>query len=200
MAIIYDYISGKLRLSERSSPPGPEGDFDVPGTLTAASARVAGAVTVGGDLTAAGVAVTALPTGGGILTGCLYRLTTADDTAKAAPGLYVHNGTAWFCKLTFAAYAIGASGAAQTFPAIFDALYTMTVSEALALTFPAIAGAGTISIRLTNGGAFAITWDADVEWASGASPVLTAAGVDLLIFVTADGTTWTGALSMGDAQ
>ena len=52
-------------------------------------------------------------------------------------------------------------------------------------------------IELTNGGAYAITWPAAVKWPSGTAPTLTAAGVDVLVFITDDGgTTWRGVASM----
>lgn len=51
-------------------------------------------------------------------------------------------------------------------------------------------------LELTNGGAYTITWPASVRWPAGAAPVLTASGVDLLVFTTRDGgTTWRGMLS-----
>ena len=51
-----------------------------------------------------------------------------------------------------------------------------------------------IWLKLTNGGAFAITWPAAVIWENGdVDPVLTAAGVDILELITYDGgTTWYG--------
>lgn len=56
-------------------------------------------------------------------------------------------------------------------------------------------------LRLVNGGSSAITWPATIKWASGAAPALTAAGTDVLVFVTDDqGATWRGAMSIKDAR
>ena len=44
-----------------------------------------------------------------------------------------------------------------------------------------------------NAGAYAITWPASVDWAGGTAPILTGAGVDVLVFYTYDaGTTYYG--------
>ena len=48
-----------------------------------------------------------------------------------------------------------------------------------------------VLIKLTNGGAYAVTWPAAVKWAGGTAPTLTASGTDLIALVTFDdGTTW----------
>jgi len=49
------------------------------------------------------------------------------------------------------------------------------------------------SIKLVNGGAFAQTWPASVDWPAATAPTLTASGTDVLVFITCDGgTTWYG--------
>jgi hypothetical protein len=49
------------------------------------------------------------------------------------------------------------------------------------------------TLILTNGGSQTINWPASVDWAAATAPTLTAAGVDVLAFVTTDGgTTWLG--------
>lgn len=49
------------------------------------------------------------------------------------------------------------------------------------------------TLILTNGGSQTVNWPASVKWAGGTGPVLTAAGVDILTFVTVDaGTIWYG--------
>jgi hypothetical protein len=64
---------------------------------------------------------------------------------------------------------------------------------------------GTVSsgfvLELTNGGVAAVTFPASVKWAGGTAPTLTAAGVDVLVFITDDnGTTWRGAAAMIDSK
>lgn len=52
------------------------------------------------------------------------------------------------------------------------------------------------TLKLTNGGAYTVTWPASFKWPLGVPPSLTAAGVDILGFITYDdGTTWNGVLS-----
>mgnify|MGYP001587312346 FL=1 len=50
-------------------------------------------------------------------------------------------------------------------------------------------------LYLTNGGSQTVTWPASVDYPGATAPVLTAAGVDVLVFNTTDaGTTWLGNL------
>lgn len=62
----------------------------------------------------------------------------------------------------------------------------------------ALAGGSTdeaaqIFLAVTNGGQGTLTWDASIQWAGGSAPTLTAAGADLLKFVSPDGaTSWFG--------
>lgn len=74
---------------------------------------------------------------------------------------------------------------------------TATVStSAETFTFsnpPASGQAGSFTLILTNGGSQTVNWPASVDWAGGTAPTLTAAGVDVLEFITTDaGTTWYG--------
>lgn len=72
---------------------------------------------------------------------------------------------------------------------------TVDTSETT-LTFsnpPASGTAGSFTFIVTNGGSQTVNWPASVDWAGGTAPTLTAAGVDILTFVTVDGgTTWYG--------
>lgn len=74
--------------------------------------------------------------------------------------------------------------------------FTRTISGATALTvsnIPASGVAASFILDLTNGGSGAITWWANVKWAGGTAPTLTASGRDVLGFFTHNGgTTWTG--------
>ena len=57
------------------------------------------------------------------------------------------------------------------------------------------------TLILTNGGSQTVVWPATVDWAAATAPTLTAAGVDVLTFMTVDaGTIWygfAGGLAMG---
>lgn len=57
------------------------------------------------------------------------------------------------------------------------------------------------TLTLTDGGLFAQTWPASVKWPGGGAPVLTASGVDVLVFFTIDGgTTWRGVVAQADSK
>ena len=72
--------------------------------------------------------------------------------------------------------------------------FTKTITTTTTLTVSNIPASGTVGyfiLELTNGGSSAVTWFSGVKWAKGTAPVLTAAGIDLIRFVTRDGgTTW----------
>jgi hypothetical protein len=92
--------------------------------------------------------------------------------------------------------AIGNTGATRTFDLEVANFFSATLDQACVFTFsnpPASGDFGTFVLELTNGGAFAITFPAAVDWPGGTAPTLTAAGVDQLVFTTRDGgTTWFG--------
>ncbi|KAK6021157.1 hypothetical protein OSTOST_13181 [Ostertagia ostertagi] len=83
-------------------------------------------------------------------------------------------------------------------------LFTKTIAGATVLTVANVPPAGTVAcflLDLTNGGSAAITWWAGCKWPGGVAPLLTAAGRDLLGFVTHDGgATWTGTRLAKDAK
>jgi hypothetical protein len=58
-----------------------------------------------------------------------------------------------------------------------------------------------IIIELANGGSYIQNWPPTVRWPSGTAPVLSASGIDVLIFITDDaGANWRGAISMSDSR
>lgn len=81
-----------------------------------------------------------------------------------------------------------------------------TVTAAATISFtnaPAAPAVGSVSLEMTNGGAFTITWpnSATLKWDGGTAPTLTAAGTDILEFYTRDGgTTWRGFLASKDSK
>lgn len=82
--------------------------------------------------------------------------------------------------------------------------FTKTITAISTLTVSNVPITGTVAsfiLDLTNGGAFAITWWANMKWASGTAPTLTASGRDLLGFFTHDaGTTWNGLVLAKDIK
>ena len=92
--------------------------------------------------------------------------------------------------------AVGNTGATRTLDLNDANFFSATLDQACTFTFadpPASGDFGAFVLELTNGGAFAITWPAAVDWPGGAAPTLTASGKDQLVFTTRDaGTTWFG--------
>lgn len=92
--------------------------------------------------------------------------------------------------------AVGNTGATRTLDLNDANFFSATLDQACTFTFsdpPASGDFGAFVLELTNGGAFAITWPASVDWPGGTAPTLTASGVDQLVFTTRDaGTTWLG--------
>lgn len=82
--------------------------------------------------------------------------------------------------------------------------FTKTIAAATVFTVsnvPATSIATSFILDLTNGAAFSVTWWANMKWAGGVAPTLTAAGRDVLGFFTHDaGATWTGMLLSKDAK
>jgi len=93
--------------------------------------------------------------------------------------------------------AIGNVGVTRTFDLTVANDFTATLDQASTFTFsnPVASGSTSyLSITITNGGAFVITWPLSVDWPSGTAPTLTAAGVDILTFKTTNGgTIWLAA-------
>ena len=82
-------------------------------------------------------------------------------------------------------------------------MFTHTSTAVMTWSFTNVptARGTTVVLRLTNGGAFAQTWPTSVKWPNGLAPPLTAAGKDVLVFVTVDGgTTWDGNIFAKDAK
>lgn len=76
--------------------------------------------------------------------------------------------------------------------------FTKTITANTTFTVSGIPASGRVAafvLHLTNGGSKTIQWWANVKWAEGAAPVLTAAGRDVIAFTTLDGgITWDGYL------
>jgi hypothetical protein len=88
--------------------------------------------------------------------------------------------------------AVGSTGATRTFDLSVANFFSATLDQACTFTFsnpPASGDFGAFVLELTNGGAFAITYPASVDFVGGVAPTLTASGVDQLVFTTRDGGT-----------
>ena len=100
--------------------------------------------------------------------------------------------------------AIGNTGGTRTLDLTVANFFSATLNQACTFTFsnpPASGDFGTFVLELTNGGAFAITWPASVDWPGGSAPTLTASGKDQLVFTTRDGgTIWFGFVAGKDIK
>ena len=88
--------------------------------------------------------------------------------------------------------AIGNTGATRTFDLAVANFFSATLDQACTFTFsnpPASGDFGCFVLEITNGGAFAITSPASVDFVGGVAPTLTASGKDQLAFTTRDGGT-----------
>ena len=118
------------------------------------------------------------------------------DTA-AARGDHKHPITNNLIAPTEKVQTLGSLSANTTIDCANGNIATLTVAAAITLTLTANAASGrcrTLTLIITNGGAYTITWPTGVKWAGGAAPTLTASGIGVLTFMTVDGgTTWLGA-------
>ena len=77
-----------------------------------------------------------------------------------------------------------------------------TSTNTFTFSNPSVTGVScSFTLILTNGGSQTVVWPGTVDWAAATAPTLTAAGVDVLTFMTVDaGTIWygfAGGLAMG---
>jgi hypothetical protein len=102
---------------------------------------------------------------------------------------------AYETKIAMAANAIDLS-LGNCFSKTISATTTLTISNT-----PAANTAVVIILDLTNGGAFTLTWWSGVKWIGATVPTLTAAGRDMLGFITHDGgVTWSGIVLAKDIK
>ena len=100
--------------------------------------------------------------------------------------------------------ALGSVSTAATIDMTSANFFSATLGGActFAFTNPCSTGDfGGFVLELTNGGSDTVNWPASVDFAGGTAPTLTAAGVDLLVFVTRDaGTTYHGMVASADSK
>lgn len=82
--------------------------------------------------------------------------------------------------------------------------FNATVSGSVTWVFanpPSDAVAAGFVLEITNGGGYANTWPASVDWPTGTAPTITTSGTDVFVFITDDGgVIWRGAQSMKDSK
>lgn len=97
----------------------------------------------------------------------LYRLTAADDTAKAAPGLYRHDGAGWTCLDYSAPYDLGSLGATPSLALIPGLRYTAVHDQAIT----------SCTVAMSRPGMAEITAAGEYAWAT---PTMTSRTAKLL--------------------
>lgn len=99
----------------------------------------------------------------------------------------------------------GSGGGTEDFDLTVANVHSVTVdTSANTFTFSNPAASGTacwLTLIITNGGSQTVNWPASVDWEGGTAPTLTAAGVDIISFLTVDaGTTWHGFVGSLDSK
>lgn len=180
------------------------------GTYTKVTVDAKGRVTTGASLASAD-----LPTYTGTLTSSQVTtalgytpynssnpngyITSAALSTYAPLASPAFTGTASFTAVKSAVTAVAASAV----DCATGNYFTKTATGALSWTVSNVPATGVFSflLELTNGGTGTQTWFTGIKWPGGTAPTLTAAGVDLLGFVTDDGgTTWRGVQLMKDSK
>lgn len=126
-----------------------------------------------------------------------YGSNTLTGVAPSASPSFT--GTATFV----AAKSVVAAVSASAIDCATGNYFTKTASGALTWTVSNVPATGAFSfiLELTNGGTGTQTWMTGIKWPGGTAPVLAAAGVDVLGFITDDGgTTWRGVQLMKDSK
>jgi hypothetical protein len=94
---------------------------------------------------------------------------------------------------------LGNSSGAVNIDCSLGNLVTCTATGNITFAFTANTPAGqsrVLTIILTNGGAYTVTWPTSVDWPDATAPTLAATGISILSFITVDnGATWYGMLS-----
>lgn len=143
------------------------------------------------DAAAQTLANAALPKSGGTMTGALVM----GDQELSRPRLK---------DVAEVRVAKGSISGAQSLDCEAANVFTATITGETTWTFsnpPATGYAGCITLILTNGGSATQNWPNSVDWPSATAPTLTAAGVDILTFMTLDGgTTWYGVTAALDTR
>ena len=92
--------------------------------------------------------------------------------------------------------ALGSVSGTKTISGANANVQSMTIAANTTITLTAGASASecrVLTLIITNGGAFTVTWPASVKWAEGSAPTFLAAGIGVVTLLTVDGgTTWLG--------
>ena len=115
-------------------------------------------------------------------------VTTAIQNADSASGYAPINAPSFTGRATFVAQEydvtnLGNISGTETLNLAASTEWTMTITGATTFAFSNTPAAGTtqvVILRITNGGAYTISWPTGTQFVSGAAPALTSSGVDIL--------------------
>ena len=137
--------------------------------------------------------VTGLPPAGVVGTAAILGANTFTGTQTLGKNIISGSNLQDYIEVT---NEIGNATGAKTIDLALGNSVTATTTGATTWTFtnaataPALCG---FSLKLVNGGSQTQTWPTTVDWPAATAPTLTAAGTDVLVFITCDGgTTWYG--------
>jgi len=137
--------------------------------------------------------VTGLPPAGVVGTAAILGANTFTGTQTLGKNIISGSNLQDYIEVT---NEIGNATGAKTIDLALGNSVTATTTGATTWTFtnaataPALCG---FSLKLVNGGSQTQTWPTTVDWPAATAPTLTAAGTDVLVFITCDaGVTWYG--------
>lgn len=94
--------------------------------------------------------------------------------------------------------ALGNCSGSITISAVNGNIITLTVKSTLSINLNANTSNSygrVLTLIMTNGGSYTITWPSSIRWAGNMAPLLTATGIDIVTFITTDnGAKWFGML------
>lgn len=151
----------------------------IPQSTTSATIAVSNNSTTG-VVIASSSGVTTFNTRSGAVTLTAADVTGVGGALLASP---VFTGRPTIPASLFTSTALGSVSGTQTLNWAIASEWSFTVSAAttLAFTNPPASGFGeVVYLRITNGGAFTLTWPTGTQFAGGSAPTLTASGVDII--------------------
>lgn len=171
-------------------------------STTTGALQVAGGVGVGGGVVIGGIST---------ITNTTQASSTTTGALQVAGGIGVGGNIIFGGEMTgrvkgysLTTNALGNVSGNKTIDLSLGNYVTGTTTGATTWTFTAtVASPNAVGfvLELTNGGSAAQTWPTTAKWPAGTAPTLTAAGVDVLAFISDDGgATWRGVASMLDSK
>ncbi|UTS52182.1 tail fiber protein [Synechococcus phage BUCT-ZZ01] len=176
------------------------------GTVSATTIAASGNTTLAGDLAVNGGDLTTTATTFNLVnaTATTVNFASAATTLNIGGANTTCNMTGIFKYEATDALVTTITSAAPTMNLSVSDAFQLTATATTALAFsnpPATGRAKIVSLEITNGGNFAVTWPTNTRWAGGTAPTLTTSGVDLVVFYTDDaGANWRASVVQADSK